>query len=277
MAFAPIWIPLKRRVQTLAVMIGVWLAFLSHANCVIVWLLLFFTPLWPIPIIYATLVYIFDNDTSSKGGRRIHFVRKLSIWNHFCDYFPIKLIKTAHLDKKHNYIFGFHPHGIISAGAFGNFATEGSKFSEIFPGIKPHLLTLKGKIKYSPVSLYWADIFCLKLNMIYYYMIYMYIIIILYYIDLSQNTFFITLVMFKFPFLREIMLAFGLCDVSKESIQRICENKDGGNAAIIIVGGAAESLDARPGSCTVTLKDRKGFIRMAFKTGLEVIFKTVIK
>ena len=73
--------------------------------------------------------------------------------------------------------------------------------------------------------------------------------------------------MFKFPFLRDLMMALGFCDVSKQSIEHLCGKEGGGNAVVIVVGGAAESLDARPGSCTVTLKDRKGFIRMALKTG----------
>eukprot|EP00794_Sanderia_malayensis_P010751 gene10751-11901_t len=74
-------------------------------------------------------------------------------------------------------------------------------------------------------------------------------------------------VLFRFPFFREIALAFGLSDVSKESIQYLCSKKEGGNAVIIVVGGAAESLDAHPGSCNLTLKDRKGFVRMALLTG----------
>ena len=63
------------------------------------------------------------------------------------------------------------------------------------------------------------------------------------------------------------MLALGFCDVSKKSIEHLCGKPEGGNAAIIVVGGAAESLDARPGSFTLTIKNRKGFIRMALKTG----------
>ena len=63
------------------------------------------------------------------------------------------------------------------------------------------------------------------------------------------------------------MMSFGICDVSKESIINICTKQGGGNAAIIVVGGAAESLDAHPGSTTLTLKDRKGFVRMAIMTG----------
>ena len=83
----------------------------------------------------------------------------------------------------------------------------------------------------------------------------------------SSNLFYCLLVLFRFPFFRDLFLSFGMCDVSKESVRHICTKEGGGNIAIIIVGGAAESLDARPGSCTITLKDRKGFIRMALLTG----------
>jgi len=221
MKFAPLYLPLQRRIQTLAVLLMVFIAFLAHATGLILWIVLFLSRLWPIAILYATFIIVKDIDVSSKGGRRIEFIRRLSIWRYFCNYFPITLIKTGHLDKKKNYIFGFHPHGIMTAGAFGNFATEGSGFSRLFPGIKPHLLTLK--------------------------------------------------ILFKFPFFRDLFLSFGTCDVSKQSIQHLCENKEGGNAAIIIVGGAAESLDAHPGSCTLTLKDRKGFIRMALLTGAQLV------
>ena len=58
-----------------------------------------------------------------------------------------------------------------------------------------------------------------------------------------------------------------MCDVSKESIRHICTKEGGSNIAVVIVGGTAESLDARPGSFTVILKDRKGFIKMALSTG----------
>jgi hypothetical protein len=41
-----------------------------------------------------------------------------------------------------------------------------------------------------------------------------------------------------------------------------------GNAAIIVVGGAEEALIARPGDYSLTLKKRKGFVRVAMATGL---------
>ena len=94
-------------------------------------------------IVYGSLFFFWDFDAPCRGGRRFNFMRRLPIWKLFCSYFPIKLIKTEDLDPQKNYIFGYHPHGVISQGAFGSFGTEGAGFSDLFPGIIPHLLTLK--------------------------------------------------------------------------------------------------------------------------------------
>lgn len=74
-------------------------------------------------------------------------------------------------------------------------------------------------------------------------------------------------VIFKFPLWRDFTMAGGVCDVSKESITHILTKQGTGNATVIAIGGAAESLDARPGSYTLTLKNRKGFAKMALQTG----------
>jgi Diacylglycerol acyltransferase len=52
----------------------------------------------------------------------------------------------------------------------------------------------------------------------------------------------------------------------------ICAGSDGrnngpGSAITIVVGGAEESLHARPGVLELVLKKRHGFIRMAIETG----------
>ena len=77
-----------------------------------------------------------------KGGRRCNWYRHLPIWKWFAEYFPIRLIKTAELPADRNYIFGLHPHGILCHSHFVNFGTEGTNFSELFPGITPHLIAL---------------------------------------------------------------------------------------------------------------------------------------
>lgn len=54
----------------------------------------------------------------------------------------LQLVKTAELDPSQNYLAGFHPHGILVAGAFVNLCTESTGFSSLFPGIRPHLMML---------------------------------------------------------------------------------------------------------------------------------------
>ena len=103
---------------------------------------------WSLPItltlflLYACWIY-FDRHTASHEGRWSDRLRQLSIWINFNNYFPLKLIKTEDLDPKPNYIFGFHPHGFGSCGAGGNFGTDASNFSTLFPNIRPHVMILR--------------------------------------------------------------------------------------------------------------------------------------
>lgn len=143
--FAPLRIPLHRRLETAAVALYYYSFFFGALIGTLIILGLFFTSYYPIAIFYLTWAYLIDGKTPEHGGRRSNFMRKLRIWKYFRDYFPITLIKTAELDPSKNYVFGYHPHGILCAGAFCNFATEATDFSSVFPGITPHLLPLMGK------------------------------------------------------------------------------------------------------------------------------------
>ncbi|KAG8537891.1 hypothetical protein GDO81_023615, partial [Engystomops pustulosus] len=109
--------------------------------CLLLYILLFCSQYWLLPLLYSVWLYI-DWDTPSRGGRRSEWVRGWTVWKYFANYFPIRLVRTAPLDPRHNYIFGFHPHGVLVVGAFGNFCTEGTGFSCLFPGLTPHLLML---------------------------------------------------------------------------------------------------------------------------------------
>ena len=218
--WAPLNLPLKERIETFVVMFQVYMFLFSHFIGTILLLLLFFIPytsLQLLGVLYIGWAYIWHSKTPSRGGRWIQAARRWKAWKHYCDYFPITLVKTADLDPKENYIFGYHPHGVIGLGALGTFCGEGSGFSEKFPGIFPHLLTL------------------------------------------SMN--------FKFPFSREYLLAFGVCSVDKESIEYILQKMGSGHSAAIIIGGAAEALEAHPGNFKLTLKKRKGFVKLALRNG----------
>nr|WLQ25287.1 monoacylglycerol O-acyltransferase 2 [Ctenopharyngodon idella] len=139
--FAPADVPLVRRIQTAVVLQWVF-SFLALAPCCIVlFFFLLFTRFWLISVLYATWWYI-DWDTPSRGGRKVPFLCRIRVWEYMRDYFPIKLVKTADLDPTKNYVLGFHPHGILVAGAFTNFCTEATGFRQLFPGLKSNLLML---------------------------------------------------------------------------------------------------------------------------------------
>lgn len=61
--------------------------------------------------------------------------------------FCLQLVKTHNLLTTRNYIFGYHPHGIMGLGAFCNFSTEATEVSKKFPGIRPYLATLAGNFR----------------------------------------------------------------------------------------------------------------------------------
>ena len=208
-------IPFERRVQTAAVLTWVFLL----GNCLTVFFCSLFLPfLWPIHIAY--IIYLCRDQSAENGGRRSEWFRRLPVWNYFAGYFPVKLVKEADLDPSKNYVFGYHPHGIISMGAFANFATEATSFAELFPGIKASLLTL------------------------------------------TTN--------FKFPIYRDIILALGIASVSRHSCEHILSSGPG-RSIVIVIGGASESLSARPGIADLVLKKRLGFIRMAIRHKADLV------
>ncbi|KDQ61921.1 hypothetical protein JAAARDRAFT_66925 [Jaapia argillacea MUCL 33604] len=75
---------------------------------------------------------------------------------------------------------------------------------------------------------------------------------------------------FTTPIYRDIILALGICSVSKQSCSNILK-KGNGMAITIVVGGAAESLSARPGTANLTLRKRLGFIKVAIQHGAALV------
>lgn len=119
------------------------------------------------------------------------------------------------------YIFGYHPHGIIGMGAMGGIATEGAHWSKMFPGIPVSLLTLANQ--------------------------------------------------FQVPLYREYLLGLGLACASRRSCTSLLSK---GQSICIVLGGAQESLLARPGAMDLVLNKRKGFVKLAMsvpKTSLVPI------
>jgi hypothetical protein len=221
--WAPANVPLQRRLQTLMVLVHT----LSIAGGLALFFLLCTIPLlWPILMPYLIYVLLSNAPTSGELSHRSDWARNSRIWSLFASYYPARLHRTVPLEPTRKYIFGYHPHGIISHGAFAAFATEALGFKQLFPGITNTLLTLDAN--------------------------------------------------FRVPLYRDYALRMGLASVSRESCENILSkggrNGEGmGRAITIVVGGARESLDAKPGSLKLVLKKRKGFVKLAIRQGADLV------
>ncbi|KAL4812841.1 diacylglycerol acyltransferase-domain-containing protein [Aspergillus spinulosporus] len=222
--WAPLNIRFERRLQTLVVLCHT----LTIAICLGVFFFTCAIPLsWPLLLPYLIYISLFSNAATSGSLKyRSDFLRSLPIWSLYASYFPARLHRSAPLLPTRKYVFGYHPHGIISLGAFAAFCTEALGFSKLFPGITNTLLTLDSN--------------------------------------------------FRIPFYREYALSMGLASVSRESCENILSKGgiDGegmGRAITIVIGGARESLNASPGSLRLVLKRRMGFIKLAIRTGADLV------
>ncbi|XP_054168762.1 2-acylglycerol O-acyltransferase 1-like [Oppia nitens] len=218
--FAPINIPIERRLQTLAVLYYCCEFLLIGFLSLLLLINLIFTKYYYLSILYF-MWFIYDRKVCNQGGRLSVWARNWTIWRYFVNYFPLKLVKTVDLNPNKNYIFGCHPHGILCASAFGNFGTEGTGFSKLFNGLTPHILTLETQ--------------------------------------------------FWFPFHRELFLMSGACSATKQSMQWLLSKEDKGHVLVLLVGGAIEALDAVPNTLKLTVKRRKGFIKLALKHGASLV------
>lgn len=172
------------------------------------------------------------------SGTRSPWLRSASWWMYFADFFPVTLVKTAVLPPDGKYVIGYHPHGIISVGAFAAFCTEGVNtvdlacsdekadpekanrgWRSLFPGVDRRLLTL------------------------------------------SMH--------FVVPFLREYFLSLGLLNSGRESFRNVLSTP--GNAVAVVVGGADEAQESKPHTIQLVLQKRKGFVREALLAGAALV------
>lgn len=81
---------------------------------------------------------------------------------------------------------------------------------------------------------------------------------------------------FRLPLYREYVFMMGVLSVSKESITNILtrggtNNEGMGRAVTIVVGGARESLEAQPHTVRLIINERKGFVKLAMRTGADLV------
>ncbi|XP_055844068.1 diacylglycerol O-acyltransferase 2-like [Episyrphus balteatus] len=220
--WAPINVPLRRRIQTFTT--AVYMLLVVFGNYYLKALL----------IAYGIWIY-FDREKSENEvrGSGLRWMRDNFFWKHFRDYFPVELVKTEELPPNKNYLLACYPHGVTSIGGFINIVVDISKWDELFPKVRPIGATMAFQ--------------------------------------------------FSTPFWRHIVKLWGLISVTKKSLLNNLTTSNDPNdpinaadgytasAVAVAVGGAKEALDSKPGKYIITIKDRKGFIKVAMQTGAAIV------
>ncbi|KUF95156.1 hypothetical protein AM588_10006081 [Phytophthora nicotianae] len=80
--------------------------------------------------------WLYNGAQKTGKGNVWESLRTSSIWGLMNKFLRIKIIREQELDPKKQYIFGFHPHGII---VLSRLAIFGRNFDDVFPGIKNRL------------------------------------------------------------------------------------------------------------------------------------------
>lgn len=227
---------------------------------------------WPILILYAILIRI---DTRPERGQPFLWwqlwFRKLRWWKEFANYYPIKLHKTVDLEPSSPPVV---PNGLWSYAASLSWPDTPIWFvtwpliflleivNRIFDrgvqklppsngrkylfAIHPHgIISMGAFCAIGTEGANWSSLFPGVLTHV---------------LTLASN--------FYFPFYRQYLLALGLASVSKTSCMNLLNNNQN---ICIVVGGARESMLAQPGKCELVLDCRKGFIKVALRSGATLV------
>ncbi|CAG9772820.1 unnamed protein product [Ceutorhynchus assimilis] len=76
---------------------------------------------------------------------------------------------------------------------------------------------------------------------------------------------------FSVPFFREMILGFGGISCEAKAIETALIHPGGGQVCVLMPGGARESYYCKPGQYKILLNERKGFVKLALRTGAPLV------
>ncbi|KAJ1964047.1 2-acylglycerol O-acyltransferase 2 [Dipsacomyces acuminosporus] len=91
---------------------------------------------------YVAFCYV-DPAAKNGFGRRIRWVRSLSIWKYLNAYFPARIVLEQRLDPRHSYLFGVSPHGILCYTAQILMTSHQSGIDAAFEGLTLYTAALR--------------------------------------------------------------------------------------------------------------------------------------
>lgn len=211
---------------------------LLHNTSIILFCVIFFLAwcipyLWPFMIYYTIFKYLLDRTpvNGESWKRRSEWFRSLPFWKLLVDYYPITLHKLQDLTPTFQ-------ENIDPLSKKKKSIRTGPKY--IF-GYHPHGIIATGvSTGFTNNAAGWTSLFP------------------------GISCYVTTLVnQFQVPFYRDYLMALGVTTVVKRNLKLLL-NK--GASIVIVVGGARESLMAKPGTNSIVLFRRKGFIKLALES-----------
>lgn len=96
--------------------------------------------------VVAYTLYIFLDQSPKKGGWNVppawqRLLRNYPGFRYLAEYFDAQIIKEKDLDPTQQYLFVYHPHGIVGIGACCHLSTNGVDFEKHFPGVSSYILS----------------------------------------------------------------------------------------------------------------------------------------
>ncbi|XP_017888680.1 2-acylglycerol O-acyltransferase 2-like [Ceratina calcarata] len=117
--FAPLNVPLKRRLETLAV--AIWVIFIAFGDfwaSLFTVYAIFYSPTlrFFMPLYYLWMYYDCNARNTGSSMRWVRLFRNCTWMRYLSNYFPVKVVKTTDMDPSRNYLFVSFPHGILCFG-----------------------------------------------------------------------------------------------------------------------------------------------------------------
>ncbi|KAG7825407.1 hypothetical protein KL909_001699 [Ogataea angusta] len=257
---SPLSTPLIKRLETLAVFL--------HGSSIVVLPFLYFylwcyPYIWPFLLVYTFRFYLFDR-TPSNGNALNRYSRSMSNWSlykHFAHYYPIRLHRSKELTPTKTSI---------------KCELEQLNIPPVFVFITPKFL-LNSLLRWQLIKLTKTTVrkeMITGPRYIFGYHPHGVIAMGVFAAFATEGAgfsrlfpgircFVTTLVnQFQLPIYRDYLMSLGCTAVTKKNISSLL---DKGDSVVIVVGGASESLLAKPHLNSIVLKRRKGFVKLALQ------------
>ncbi|KAM7536322.1 hypothetical protein Aperf_G00000084914 [Anoplocephala perfoliata] len=188
-------------------------------------------------LLIYTLYWIRDIDAPYRGGHPRNWFRSLSLWKWMSQYFQARLVVSDELLE-------WMKENAQEAGESDDPVQLPLSFNYLL-GYHPHgFLPIGAILAYGSESLNFSKVFpgikpyLASLNLL-----------------------------FRVPICRDFALSAGAVSVNKDTLEYLLNKNVTGNLVAVAVGGTREVMESRPGRYVLVLSRRRGFFRIAIKTG----------